>query len=365
MECSICNRIKQPTSEKKYPCFSCDSCKKIICAECSELSTSELRCIPMQKRMLIYHCKTCKNFEFAKTLQDTIADKKKIIDDQETIIKLLKEKIETLEKAKHMSYATVVEQNKHGSTTAVVKSNIPKIIVKPKQQQSSEETKKQIGNNINPTELKVGIMEMKSTKFGNMVIKCQTKQGVEILKQELDSKLKDEYSIELSKLKNPRIKIVKVTHDYSNEKIEKCLKKQNDLIGDVKVTFIRKNKDGTKTIICECMPNTFHQIMKLKKLCIGWERYAVYEDLTIPKCFNCQEFFHKQHECQNKIVCPICSDEHNEKICPKLKTFCRNCKEANIKHKTSHATDHQVNSPECPTLKHHIDVLKSKINYTG
>ncbi|KAG5871156.1 hypothetical protein JTB14_020190 [Gonioctena quinquepunctata] len=42
--------------------------------------------------------------------------------------------------------------------------------------------------------------------------------------------------------------------------------------------------------------------MNLKKLNIGWERYMAYEDLSIPKCYNCQGYFHKKLNCKEKMV---------------------------------------------------------------
>lgn len=361
MECSICNVIKQPIRNIKNPLVSCDSCRNTTCIECSELSTSELRCIALQKRTLKYNCKKCRNYELSEILQKTITDKEKIINEQEMIINLLKEKIENLEKISKPSYASVLQQEIPFSKT--MKTNLPTIIVKPKQQQSPDQIKKDLDTNINPAELKIGVTNVKLTKFGNMIIKCQTKNEVEILRQALDNKLKNRYDIELSKLRQPRIKIVKVMQDFTPEVIEKYLKEQNNITGEAKVKYIRQNRNGSKTIICECTPNAFHQIINLKKICLGWERYMVYEDLSVPRCYNCQGYFHKKSECKNKIVCPICSDEHEERMCPNQKKMCKNCELSNQKYNTNYATDHQNNSLECPVLKFHTEVLKSKINY--
>lgn len=366
MECSVCKIIKQPTKDIKNPCFPCDSCRNIICQECSDLSTSELRCIPLQKRSLIYNCKKCRAYELVDILKCTITDKQKIINDQETIIALLKEKIEKLEGCSNSTYASAARQDHHQkSTTNMLKRNFPKIIVKPKKQQTSQQTKTDIHKNIDPANLKIGVSNIKPTKTGSMIIKCQSKNELDVLKQALDSKLKHNYDIQFSKLRHPRIKIVNVnmTQEYTHEDIEDYIIKQNSLMGEIKVTYIRKNRNGTKTIFCECEPKSFHQILNLKRICLGWERYMVYEDLTIPKCFNCQGYFHKKDECRNKRVCPVCSEGHEENGCPKERKFCNNCHVANNKYNTRHATDHETGDQECPTLKFHIEVLRSKINY--
>lgn len=363
MECSVCKVTKHPTKDVKYPCFQCDSCRNIICLECSDLSTSEHRCISLQKRTLKFNCKKCRSYELVEVLQRTIVDKEKIINDQEIIINLLKEKIENLEKKNTVSYAEALRQDGHAQVAHTVRANLPRIIVKPKQQQSADRTQMDISRQINPAELKVGVTNMKSTKSGSTVIKCPGRSELDVLKRALDSKLKDGYDVELTKLRQPRVKIVNITQDYTQEEIEKFVKEQNKITGEVKINYIRENRNGTRTVICECTPNAFHQILKLKKLYLGWERYMAYEDLSVPKCQKCQGFYHKKKDCRNKVVCPVCSGEHEEITCPKQSKFCRNCDLSNKRYKTNHATDHQNNSPDCPTLKFHLDVLRSRINY--
>lgn len=354
MECTICKQIKQPTKENKTSYINCDSCKDIICLDCSELSATEVRCFTLQRRILKYHCKKCRKFEIVEVLQNTVEDKNEII-------KLLQEKIDSLEKNTKPSYGTVLKQVT--PATLPIKKNLPEIIVKPKQHNSSNQTKKDVNKNINPAELKVGIANIKTTATGNMIITCQSKNESEILKLALDRKIKNEYCIDLVKLRQPRIKIVNVNGNYNNEEFEKSLKIQNHIDDEVEVKYVRKNKNGTKTFFCECTPKAFHQLMNYKKVCIGWEMYMVYEDLNIPKCYKCQEYYHKKSICKNKIVCPICSEEHEEKDCSKKEKFCRNCSESNKKYKTNHATDHENYSMDCPTLKHHIERLRNKTNY--
>ncbi|KAG5875430.1 hypothetical protein JTB14_034776 [Gonioctena quinquepunctata] len=104
----------------------------------------------------------------------------------------------------------------------------------------------------------------------------------------------------MSELRQPGIKIVGYTQEHTQEKIENCMKKQNDLRGEIKVNSLRKNRNDTKTIFCEAAPNVFHQILNLKKLCLGWERLMVSEDLSVPKCFNCRGYYHKKQECTQK-----------------------------------------------------------------
>lgn len=131
---------------------------------------------------------------------------------------------------------------------------------------------------------------------------------------------------------------------------------------DVKVTFVRTTNQS-KTIYAERSPMFFQKLMKSGKACIGWERFPVYEDISIPRCFNCQGFYHKSNQCKNRAVCLKCSGNHQSKDCQNNILKCINCEEANIKLRKTYDTTHQANDQECPSIQHHMKLLKAKINY--
>nr|CAI5832956.1 unnamed protein product [Callosobruchus analis] len=196
MECALCNQVKQPTQDLKNPCFPYDSCKNLICVECSDLSPSEIRCIPLQKRLLIFHCKRCRNWELTDMLLGRIKDKEKIITELEEKTKLLYEKIDSLEKAKavHMLMQRSV-----------------------------------MFKQIDPSKLKVGIRSFVTNKKGVAFVKCQTEQETEVLKEEIKNKMGDNYKVELSKLRPPKIKIIDFNKELNEDQICSDLIEQNHL----------------------------------------------------------------------------------------------------------------------------------------
>lgn len=103
--------------------------------------------------------------------------------------------------------------------------------------------------------------------------------------------------------------------------------------------------------------------MNKKKFYIGWEKCRVYENLTIKRCFKCQEYYHKSDECVNEVSCEVCSEKHESKNCSKQVNKCKNCILANNKYKTSHDINHKASDPECASTKYHLSLLKSRINY--
>ncbi|KAL3272718.1 hypothetical protein HHI36_014180 [Cryptolaemus montrouzieri] len=68
-------------------------------------------------------------------------------------------------------------------------------------------------------------------------------------------------------------------------------------------------------------------------------------------------------KCQEKIVCPRCSGEHDVKECKNNIACCSNCVRWNEKMKTNHATGHHSTNSDCPVLKHHLNVIRSKTDY--
>ena len=148
--------------------------------------------------------------------------------------------------------------------------------------------------------------------------------------------------------------------------MEKNLREQNQFIektDELKVTYIKKNKNNKYTIFVECSPGLFHKFIAQKKVFLLWERYQVYEDISIPRCFRCQEYYHKIGDCQNNTVCEYCAGQHEVNVCPKVHKKCWNCLSANEKYNTNYDINHECNNMGCSSYKYLLEVLKSKIKY--
>lgn len=150
------------------------------------------------------------------------------------------------------------------------------------------------------------------------------------------------------------------------EDLESCIREQNQLIkedDELKITFLKKTKDSY-TIFGECSPSLFHRLMTVGKIFIGWQRYSLYEDIGINRCFNCQEPFHKSENCQNQPICERCAGQHSTRECDNTSRMqCKNCVAANQKYKLKHKTDHRANDPDCPSYQYLLTVLRGKIDY--
>ncbi|KAG5867293.1 hypothetical protein JTB14_031761 [Gonioctena quinquepunctata] len=207
----------------------------------------------------MFHCKSCRNNDYVKLLQSKIEDKEALINDKiEIIIKLLQEKLHSYENEmmnKH-TYANVsITNDNHKLISKPI--NVPDLIIKPKIKQQSKITKQDIDNKIKLSELKIGVKKCIATKTGSVVIKCQSKTELEILENVVRDKLQDEYDIERSKLRKPRIKIPNFDQEMTLEEIEKSIINQNDLSDDLKITYIKKGHTGKNIVFGECSAAIF------------------------------------------------------------------------------------------------------------
>ncbi|KAG5877334.1 hypothetical protein JTB14_003620 [Gonioctena quinquepunctata] len=157
MECSQCKEVKTPSRDLKVVCFPCDTCKNLFCPECTELTPSEIKCLPLQKRLLIFLCPKCRNYEFIDTMKQTIKDKEVIIDSKNETIKMLQEKLSSYENKQQLplSYAEIASNNYEPKQEQ--KYYFPEIIIKAKLPQNAMKTKNNFSSNIKPADLKIGV----------------------------------------------------------------------------------------------------------------------------------------------------------------------------------------------------------------
>lgn len=57
-KCSKCE-VKKSTENGQM--FCCDTCNKYLCDACSDLTSSEIRCMQLKKRKLLFLCEECEN----------------------------------------------------------------------------------------------------------------------------------------------------------------------------------------------------------------------------------------------------------------------------------------------------------------
>jgi hypothetical protein len=367
--CNSCKRVV--TKENVLTCVLCDgrfhkSCvirlkntkqltndKVICCASRVEPETS-LCCI----------IGLVKDLESKKTELKLI---EKLMNEIQEKNKLLEQKIASMEESK-LKYSDIVKSKPSNCLNPDIPSpKVATVILKPKQSQSSEKTRKDLQTNINPEELQIAVKSIHPTRNGGLAINCISTNDANKLVEEIQNKL-DSYNVNLPQLNNPKIKIIgyQPKEHEDNATLEQKIINQNDLRilnGKLKISYIGKNARQQPIIFAETSPNLFRILMHRKKLYIGWERFPVYEDISIGRCRRCQAYGHKQNKCTGNFICSYCSGPHEFKNCPKESKKCINCDTVNKKYQLNHAVQHEANDSQCPTYIFQVKRHKSRINY--
>lgn len=348
-----CLKCEKICEEDQY--FKCDSCLRKVHKLCINISTSETRCMPLQKRVLLFLCGGCKQ----------------LVARMPYMIKMMEEIKKDIELLKGSttrgSYAAAVQVPNRTVTIANSVKTLPTLIIKPKLPQGSGASMRDIQKSINPANLNVGIRNIRETKQGGIVVKCDTKQELERFKNEVLNKFNGKYETELPKKMLPKVKIIGYTGNESIECIEETIRKQNNWIDakqHFKVTYVRKQNKLNNVIYAECSGSLYFKMMEYKRLYINYERLPVYEDVGLSRCYGCQGFYHKSNKCTKTQHCGSCGEEdHITAECKNQNKKCINCSVANTQYKMQYDVHHAALDPICPSLKYHMELVRSKIDY--
>lgn len=363
--CQIC-KSEVKDSEQGLLCEGkCQSWYHIGCVGISSQQYKKMRGEIL--KILIWMCPSCKKQLKVLMEMETCGGKMKNLCDKFASIG---EKFNTISESmgKSLSKPTYSQVTNCGKQSSVVKPpNLPNLIIKPKNKQDQQKSKQDI-QRIKPLEIGVRINSRKELSNGKILLKFPTECDMEVMRDTAAKVLGKEYEIIQTTLKNPQIKIPGFLVDYSEKDIESMIKKQNPFIAEeyFKVTYIRSFKTRKdKTVYAECSPKLFHLFMERRKIYMGWERFPVYENISVLKCFRCQQYNHKFSDCLNKPVCCNCAGEHETRDCTSQnqEPKCNNCDLANKKFSTTHDIHHKANDENCPTYRYRMETARSRINY--
>ena len=98
---------------------------------------------------------------------------------------------------------------------------------------------------------------------------------------------------------------------------------------------------------------------------MGWQRYKVFEDFNVNRCYNCNGYGHSAKKCKEKISCKFCAEEHDGKVCPDTsQKKCSCCAKANDKYKLNLNTNHYAFEENlCGTYKYFKNVSIANTSY--
>ncbi|XP_036329789.1 uncharacterized protein LOC118741922 [Rhagoletis pomonella] len=284
-------------------------------------------------------------------------------------IKTLGKEIKDSATQQQTSFANMVKTNMNknaGRDVPEFKKRAP-IVVKPRTKQTSEKTKQDLNNKINPNELK--ITDIKTGQNGVMIIESVNVDERDKIKEIMDTNISDGYEIKIPRDYKPKLFITGMSLGKCNDELIECLKKQNQCLEKGEVKIIRqynvKNKNNSYyNAIIEVDEESFNNTLKCDKLNIGWERCKVYDGVDVTTCFKCKGYNHKAAECKNDEVCAKCLGNHKSTGCvnPPINK-CINCIKSNEKLKLGLDINHQCKSRQCPVYLKHLNAKKQRLGY--
>lgn len=84
-------------------------------------------------------------------------------------------------------------------------ANKPAVIIKPKIDQLSDVTRKEIKENIKPSDISVGVASVKNIKNGAIIVNCHNQEDIQKLENAVTDKLGDKYEVKITTPQNPQI----------------------------------------------------------------------------------------------------------------------------------------------------------------
>lgn len=333
--------------------YQCDICTECIHAECVTLSASEQRCMPLNKRTLIFACDGCK--VVVKKIPSIIS-----------LIEELKQQIENM---------NVKETSTHVKTFSEVvkKTREEVIVIKPKnREQGSSATRKAIEKQVNPGTIGAEVSRVRFVRDGGVAISCKKREDIKNISEKIKKHMSDDYEINVPEKKNPRVKITNIEKKLTEDEdtLIETIVLQNNITTDknriMKVIATYEDKQRkSETVIMEVDHETYGQITKKDVLHIGWRKCRYFDHVNVVQCYKCWKFGHMSNQCRgSNVVCPRCSEHHKQQDCKSEVEVCTNCKHAKEVLKiTGIDIQHSAFNRKCEAYKRIFEQLQMRVNY--
>ncbi|XP_038119238.1 uncharacterized protein LOC119769756 [Culex quinquefasciatus] len=241
------------------------------------------------------------------------------------------------------------------------------IIVKPKADQTTRETKQELRSQIDRTTNNISLV--REGNGGSVILGVKQADQVESVIKSVQEKFGEKYEVSVPKPKNPRLKIVSVEDELSESELKESLVDQNELLEEMELKLItkyqRENAAGyiSYTYVLE-VDATSHEIMlEAERVNFGWERCRVIECFGIIRCFKCCNYGHKSTECKGNEVCAKCTGQHRTAECTSERAKCINCERMNKSRKLNLSIDHFAFSHECAIYKRLVARKRQQIEH--
>lgn len=298
-----------------------------------------------------------------------------IIQDQNRKIDNLQKEIKYLRDSKEQPISSQTGNKSQKTYADVAKKQDHVLIVKPKDDRNAKTITNELKQNINPTDLQIGLNIGKTVKNGGVLIKCSKAGDLSTVKSNIELKLGDNYEVQEPKKRTPKIIIMGVREEETNIELAEMI--QNIILQNrieqgenfkFEPVFSTKCRDGKFNLVLEVDAATFKVLMKCEypELYIGWNTHKIFEYYGVKRCYNCWGFNHEAKLCKERSsYCMLCAGNHKSANCKSDVRKCINCIRANNKLNLNLDILHSATDRNCKCYQRIVDSIKKKTDYNG
>ncbi|XP_052750082.1 uncharacterized protein LOC128200503 [Galleria mellonella] len=234
---------------------------------------------------------------------------------------------------------------------ALSKPNYAVLIESADPRKTSEDVINHVKQNVNVIDLGIGVNRVTKIKNQKVIMACGSQEERSALQEAIRQKC-TQISARSTRDRLPQIRLVGVINSLTDAEIEKAVTSQNrHLLGSLppnsQVKVLRRTKGRTqevKNAILEVSPSIW-KAAQGQKLHIGLQLVPAVDQSPLIQCYKCMGYNHRAAECNEKIRCGHCAQEHDTRACPNrnLTPQCCNCKKAK-----RDLEPHPAYSQDCP-----------------
>lgn len=252
-----------------------------------------------------------------------------------------------------------------------VRSRDCKLVLKPKETQTAETTKRMVEEKVVPEKLRVVIRDMRVKKDGTAIITMDSKESRDTVREAIAPTM-PEFHLGETRRARARIVVGRVDKSISVEKTVGKICAQNPeldaLVKSSEEDAIRMIRDfrsnyNDRDVLIETSANVASAMSAKGYVGIDYKICRVRPYVVLDYCFNCGKYGHIDAggKCKEKMRCARCGDhDHKTKECMVRGDGlqCLTCTEMGV---SREAATHEAMSIRCPVRKERLLAIQRRI----
>ena len=228
---------------------------------------------------------------------------------------------------------------------------------------SGEDVVKILRKKVDVVTLGVGVDGLRRIRGGRVVVSCPT-EGERGLLEAAIGEASAGLTTRPAVARNPRLRLVGVAHDLSDEQLRKALVSQNAALlegipeGERMTRVVRRIRGrnaAVSNVVVEVGPRVWRALVD-SSVRLGYQRVQAIDQSPVAQCFRCLGFGHLSRDCPAPDqTCGYCAAAHDTRECSQRNSppKCVNCKEEG----------HPAYSRECPVWIRWDRIARDSIRY--